>query len=150
MPKQLSLFKGKRQRGITAKPPLEFEIHCVIADIIRRWISSDWRYTHMPLGEERDHRINVKTGQRYSLSGLRLKRMGVTKGWPDFMFVGPGCQMFWLELKRPGSGRLSEEQVLLGAHLVACGHGYLATTSIDDAVETLKSHGILQSVFEVQ
>jgi hypothetical protein len=148
--RQLSLFKGKRQRGIAAPPPLEFGTHATLADICKRWINPHWKFTHLPLGEHREHRISPRTGKRYSLSGQRLQRMGVQPGWPDFIFVGPDTQVFWLELKRLKTGRLSEDQSEVLAHLVACGFAVLVTTSLDDAVDTLKQAGILRSNLEVQ
>jgi hypothetical protein len=146
---QLSLFKGKRQRGIAPPPPLEFENHCVLADICRRWLNPGWRFTHIPNGEHREHRIDAK-GRRYSPSGQRLQRMGVTPGWPDFMFVGPARAMFWLELKRARKGRVSEDQSDIADFLEQCGFDYLCTTSVRDAVNALKAHGILRATIEVQ
>jgi hypothetical protein len=148
--RQLSLFKGKRQRGLAPPPPLEFATHATLADICKRWIHPHWKFTHLPLGEEREHRIDARTGRRYSPTGQRLQRMGVMPGWPDFIFVGPNAQVFWLELKRFKTGRLSEDQSEVLAHLVACGFAVLVTTSLDDAVTTLKQAGILRSNFEVQ
>ena len=58
--------------------------------------------------------------------------------------------MFWLELKRFKTGRLSEDQSEVLAHLVACGFSVLVTNSFDDAVATLKQAGILRSSFAVQ
>ena len=137
--RQLSLFKGKRQRGVSAPAPLEYRNHCVIADLLKRWCNPHWRYTHMPAGERRD-----------IITAARLKRMGVKPGWPDFQFAGPGGVMFFLELKRKGSGRLSDEQADIVSHLAACGFNILVTDSVDDAVATLKSFGILPSTIEVQ
>jgi hypothetical protein len=148
--RQLHLFASKRQRGRSPPPPLEFSTHATLADICKRWINPRWKFTHLPLGEEREHRINPKTGKRYSLSGQRLQRMGVMPGWPDFIFAGPNAQVFWLELKRFKTGRQSEDQSDVLAHLVACGFAVLVTTSLDDAVNTLKKAGILRSNFEVQ
>ncbi|TYL87392.1 hypothetical protein [Bradyrhizobium cytisi] len=148
--RQLSLFKGRKQRGIAPPPPLEFATHATLADICKRWINPQWKFTHLPLGEHREHRINERTGKRYSPSGQRLQRMGVNPGWPDFIFVGPEQQVFWLELKRFRTGRLSEDQSGVLAHLVACGFAVLVTTSLDDAIETLKQVGILRSNFAVQ
>ncbi len=147
--RQLHLFKSKNQRGIRPPPPLEFEIHCVLADICKRWLNPRWRFTHLAAGELREHRVD-RNGRSYSPTGNRLRRMGMTPGWPDFLFAGPGSAVFWLELKRPKSGRLSEAQGDIIAHLVACGFGVLVTTSIDDAVATLKQAGILRAGVEVQ
>lgn len=136
--RQLSLFKGKRQRGLKAPPPLEFHDHCFLADILKRWLMPGWRYTHLPLGELRD-----------KVTAIRLHRMGVTPGWPDFMFVGPKRSMFFLELKRRG-GRLSEEQIDVGAHINACGFPHFVTTDVRSAIGELKAQGILRSSIEVQ
>lgn len=138
MPGQLNLFKGKRQRGTAAPPPLEFASHCFIADLLKRWCSRDWRYTHMPAGEHRQ-----------AVTAARLKRMGVMPGWPDFQFAGPDRQMFFLELKRR-RGRLSCEQAELRAHLEGCGFGVLVTDSVDEAIRMLKAIGILPRAIEVQ
>jgi hypothetical protein len=145
MPGQLNLFAGKRQRGRQPPPPKEFAIHCVMADIIKRWINPVFRFTHMPMGEAREHRINPKTGKRYSLSGQRLQRMGVTPDWPDFLFVGPGL-IAWVELKRERFGKPSEGQTNMEAHLRACGHHYLITSDVKEATAWLVELGILRGI----
>jgi hypothetical protein len=58
--------------------------------------------------------------------------------------------MFFLELKRKGRGRLSDDQSFVIAHLATCGFPILVTDSVDDAVATLKQIGILPSKIEVQ
>lgn len=137
--RQLSLFKGKRQRGIKPPPPLEFHVHAPLADILRRWCSKLWRYTHIPLGE---HRLDA--------TAARLKRMGVTSGWPDFVFAGPAGHVVWLELKREGSFRFSDAQVDLQSFLMASGHTYIASNSLKTAVADLQALGILPSSVQVQ
>jgi hypothetical protein len=145
---QLSLFASKRQRGEQPPPPLEFEDHCALADLIRRWINPGWRATHLPFGEKRDHAFN-KNGKRYSPTGNRLKRMGVTPGWPDWIFVGLNQRVCFIELKRRRGGRLSDEQSDIAQHLQACGFPYLCTNSIKEAVAFLKAHGIVRASIEV-
>ena len=86
--------------------------------MIRRWISPQWRFTHIASGEYRD-----------PATAARLKRLGGMPGWPDLMFAGPDRQMAFLELKRRGSGRLSDEQAAMRDHLVGCGFAYLCTTA---------------------
>jgi hypothetical protein len=137
--RRLHLFRGKRQRGTAAPPPKELALHCVLADICRRWLNPHWKFTHLPMGEHRD-----------KATAAKLHRMGVTAGWPDFLFCGPNRGVFWLELKRPGTGRLSEEQIEMRAHLIACGFTYLVTSDVKDAVETLTSLGILRGGISVQ
>jgi len=139
---QLNLFGGKRQRGSKPPPAPEFNIHVMIADDIKRFRSPDWRVTHMPMGEHRDHRVD-KYGRRWSPTGARLARMGVTPGWPDFLCAGPGPTVFWLELKRERKGRLSEAQKGIAEHLVGCGFQYLCTDSYKEARDALIDRGIL-------
>lgn len=137
--RQLHLFRGRRQHGITAPAPSEFASQCFLADIIRRWMNPQWRFTHVASGEKRD-----------VVTAARLKRMGVVAGWPDLQFAGPGGQMVFLELKRAGSGRLSESQQAMREHLQACGFEYLCTTSVDEAVAWLKRQGILRAGINLQ
>jgi hypothetical protein len=133
---QLELFKGARKRGHLT--PKEFAMQCAFVDLVRRFIGKEWRFTHLPMGEKRS-----------PATAARLKAMGVTRGWPDFLFVGPRCVLF-LELKREGSGRLSEEQSIMRTHLMRCGFPYLVTSSVDDAIMTLKDYNILPSGIRVQ
>jgi hypothetical protein len=128
---QLHLFKGRRQRGTALPPAPEFSLHCMIADVLKRWCLPDWRYTHMPMGERRD-----------PATAGRLKRMGVTRGWPDFQFfhiAGPTC---FLELKRRGE-HPSDEQKALAFRLMRAGHGYLITDSFTDALDALRAWRIV-------
>lgn len=146
--RQLHLFKSNRQRGVKPPAPLEFSSHVFVADVLRRWCSARWRWTHLPLGELRDFKFD-KHGQRYSPSGNRLKRMGVQPGWPDFLFAGPSARVAWLELKRRGN-TLSEAQEDVEEHLRQCGFDYLVTDNVKEAVDWLKSLGILRATVEVQ
>lgn len=130
--RQLHLFKGKRQRGTKAPAIKEFSLHAIIGDVLKRWCNPSWRYTHMPMGEKRD-----------AATAGRLARMGVTGGWPDFMFVHESGAMAWLELKRPGSGRPSEQQKQLAFFLMRGGHGYLLTDNFEDALAALRDWTIV-------
>jgi len=134
---QLSLFKGRKQRGVRAPRATEFALHVAVADVIRRWIMPGWRFTHLPLGELRD-----------KVTAARLKRMGVTPGWPDMMFFNRGGKVCFLELKRKGN-TLTEAQAELADFLRGAGHGYEVTDDFRKAVETLKGWGVVRAV-EVQ
>jgi len=70
MERQLHLFRSKRQRGVPLLRAKEYELHCMVADTLRRWCNPLWRYTHIPAGEKRD-----------MVTAMRLKRMGVMPGW---------------------------------------------------------------------
>lgn len=130
--RQLNLFKGKRQRGERVSPPKEYALHCMVADLARRWIMPGWRFTHLPMGELRD-----------KATAARLKRMGVQPGWPDFIFVGPG-RVFFLELKRKGEWP-TDEQADVAVHLMHCGCSYLLTDDFHDAVGALRDLGIVRA-----
>lgn len=143
---QLNLFKGKRQRGTQLPPPKEFALHCSVADTIRRWILPGWIWTHFPAGEARPHEI-IK-GKRVSITGARLKRMGLNTSFPDFQFFHQAGRCCFLELKRRGE-IADEGQAAIAVHLIGAGHGYLLTDSFDDAIATLVDWKILRSM-EVQ
>jgi hypothetical protein len=141
MNRQLNLFTKRRAKKLPPAP--EFNTHCMIADDLKRFISPDWRATHLPMGEHRDHRTD-RYGNRYSPTGNRLRRMGTTPGWPDFMICGPGPTVFWLELKRARKGRLSAAQADIAEHLTRCGFAYLCTDSYNEAKAALIERGILR------
>jgi hypothetical protein len=134
---QLSLFKGKRQRGVKLPAPLEFASHVIVADMLRRWCNPRWMWTHLPMGEKRHIRTAV-----------RLKRMGVRPGWPDFLFAGPDAQLVWLELKRKGNKASADQQSVI-EHLIDCGFEFLITDNVDEAVAFLKRLGILRATIGV-
>ena len=94
----------------------EFRLHCAVADLIRRTAAPGWRWTHIASGE---YRTPTTAG--------RLKRMGVTPGWPDFLFVSAQGRVAFLELKRPG-GRLSPKQTDIALHLIRPGAATSAPT----------------------
>jgi hypothetical protein len=134
---QLSLFRGKRQRGTAPPSASEFQLQCAVVDTCNRWINPQWIFCHIASGERRD-----------IVTASRLKRMGVKPGFPDLMFIGPDG-IYWLELKARG-GRLSEAQGAIAAHLIASGHGYLCSSNYREIIETLKSWGVLRSGISVQ
>jgi len=134
--RQLHLFKSRRQKGIAPPGPSEFAMQCFLADLIRRMINPQWRFTHVPLGEYRD-----------SIAASRCRRLGTMPGWPDLQFAGPDRQMAFLELKRRGSGRLSAAQESMRDHLLGCGFAWLCTDSVDEAIAWLKARGILGDGF---
>jgi len=52
--RQLHLFKSRRQRGTLPPAPSEYQLHCAVADTVKRWIMPGWIYTHIASGEKRD------------------------------------------------------------------------------------------------
>src|SRR4051812_2818591 len=131
---QLDIFTGKPPpaRLLT---PLEFHLHCALADDVRKLLLPSWRWTHLPFGE-----------MRSPATGSRLKRMGVMPGWPDFMFVGPGRALLFIELKRGRIGKLSDEQLAVHQHLQTCGIECFVVRSVVEAIERLQAYGALRSI----
>lgn len=136
--RQLGLFGSPRQRGSRLPPQKEFTLHCMMADVLRRWTLPGWTWTHLPFGEHRN-----------AITGARLQRMGTQRGWPDFIIIGrhdtfvARPAVFFLELKREGYG-LSPEQAVVSQQLIELGCRYLVTDDFDEAVAWLGEHGIVR------
>jgi hypothetical protein len=140
---QIDLFTKRVRRPPTAP---EFSLHCAVADVLRRWGSPDWRWTHLPFGEERPAKI-IK-GKRVSLAGERLKRMGVNPGWLDLLLLSPQGRPHFLELKRRGGEVSTEQEAFMfwcSAHGVRCE----VTDRFEEAVNILKAWGAVQSKISV-
>jgi hypothetical protein len=141
--RQLHLFKSRRQRGTVAPPPLEFALHCAVADTLKRWARPNWVWTHLPFGEHRE-----------VITGARLKRMGTQPGWPDLILITPNTPMIcqrphFLELKRLGA-KLTEHQAgfALWCQLNDCPHA--VTSDYETAVKILQGWGALMASVKVQ
>ena len=110
----------------------------MVADILKRFVMPGWRYTHLPMGELREH-----------ATAVRLRRMGVTRGWPDLMFVSATGEVCFMELKRRGS-HLTEEQDEIATFLGNAGLRYNCVDNFQDALVTLKIWGVVRSGIDVQ
>jgi hypothetical protein len=139
---QLHLFKSKRQRGVQPPPPLEFAIQCVVADLLRRWASPNWIWTHIGHG-----------GERTAMAGARLKRAGVQPGWPDLILLPPGSwhnpRPHFLELKRRG-GTLSGDQAAFQLWCMLNNCPFEVANNVKDAVAILSRWGAVRSGINVQ
>jgi hypothetical protein len=98
-PRQLSLFKGRRQRGTKLPPPLEYTTHVMVADDLRRFASRGWFWFHPASGELRD-----------KATAAKLKRMGVVPGVSDFALFNNVGAPYFLELKRKGETLTDAQQ----------------------------------------
>jgi hypothetical protein len=131
-PRQLHLFKGKRQKGSLAPKASEFELHCAVADSLRIGGVDGWLWSHFPAGELRS-----------KATAGRLKRMGVKAGFFDLLLIDPDGHHYWLELKADG-GRLSEAQadfsLTMQARRVPCE----VARSFDEAISILSGWGAIR------
>jgi hypothetical protein len=91
------LTRTEARKLLSAK---EFDVQCMVADDLNRWLKPGWFASHIGHGEKRD----LKAAQR-------LKRGGLKPGLPDFIIIGPSktCGFHFLELKR-APNKLTEEQ----------------------------------------
>jgi hypothetical protein len=134
MPGQLSLFRGKRQRGTAPPGPSEFLLHVAIADLLRRWALPDVEWTHFPAGE-----------LRTAATAGRLARMGTRAGYPDFQIFHVDGRVMFLEVKRPG-GRLSPDQQRIANHMRKAGHAFEVVDSTEAAIAVLVSWGVVRAM----
>jgi hypothetical protein len=127
---QVDLFT-KRVR----KPPPapEFALQCMVADILNRWITPGWRFSHFPAGELRN-----------KATAARLKRMGLARGWADLILLSPAALAHFLELKRRGE-TLSDDQEDFESYCLAHGYPHAWTDSFDGALFVLKRWGALRT-----
>ena len=113
----------------------------MVADVLERWATKGWQWTHLPFGEHRN-----------AITGARLKRMGTKRGWPDFILLPPlpdehvpwARIAHFLELKRKG-GLLTDEQFELMEWLTINGYEYKVCDNFDDAIYVLRNWGALKS-----
>jgi hypothetical protein len=113
-------------------PPLEFEVHCMVADLLQKWISPGWLWWHTPNGEARS-----------KATAGRLKRMGVRPGVSDFLLLSPDGQLHALELKRKGE-RPNDDQAVFLAMVHAVGGRADWVDTFDGAVKILKDWGAVK------
>ena len=132
MLRQLSLFKGKHQRGVELAPPLEFVMQCQVARLLNDCADRSWRWTHFPAGELRD-----------KITARRLKDMGTKPGVPDFLLFPPWRLTHFLELKRKG-GVISDQQSAWADWCHAVGYPHAIAYDFDAAVAVLTHWGVVR------
>lgn len=113
--------------------PLEVQTHVAVADALRIASVPGWLWSHFPAGENRD-----------SATGAKLQRMGLKRGWSDFVLISPSGVHHWLELKRGTRGKLKPEQSEFALHLLNRGVPWAVAYSFDEAVRILTGWGALK------
>lgn len=124
----------------------EFELHCVVADLLRWAARPGVHWFHIPNGEHRPKKQNAQ-GKWYSPSGERLKRMGVKAGEPDFVFLlGPGhpARVVGMELKPAKGGVESDAQKAIKIEWSLAGALYRTVVGYEEAVSFLDMLGIIR------
>lgn len=134
---QLPLPLPGRRRPRRPPPPIERRTHIAIVDLLRIAARKDWWWSHLASGEYR----------RPETARL-LQRLGLQRGLPDLLFVGPNHVAF-LELKRRGARPTPEQAEFLNRCRIAsirCA----VVDDFDQAVEVLKAWGVLRDGVHVQ
>lgn len=89
-----------------------------------------WLYWHTPNG-----------GRRNAREAGRLKAMGVRAGLPDLAIAGPH-RLFFVELKAPKTGRVSDAQIVTMAALSELGFETHVCRSVADVEAALSAAGV--------
>src|ERR1019366_9945897 len=121
----LSEGRRPRARRAPAVRPREYKLQTAVADILRAHALPEWRWSHFPAGEWRG-----------LITGARLKRMGLMRGWPDIQLLSPIGRFYGLELKREGES-LTEDQEAFQLWAIQKSVPYSVAYSIDDALAVL-------------
>jgi len=81
-------------------------------------------------------------GKLGPITGARLKRTGLLKGWPDLVLAIPDGKTIWIEMKKIG-GKLSKDQKKAHAQLMALGHVVIVGYGAKDAAKQISESGLL-------
>jgi hypothetical protein len=123
----LLIAAGRKPRPRKAPPsrPKEITLHCAVARLLRDHALPEWIWTHFPAGERRD-----------VITGARLKRMGLQRGWPDCILVSPHGSVRFLEVKRQGES-LSDAQEEIRVFCIRHWILHVVADTFDQALEAL-------------
>jgi hypothetical protein len=80
-------------------------------------------------------------------TALKLQRMGVKPGLPDFLLLIDG-RLHGLELKRDRGGRVSSDQKAIHHELVAAGAIVAVAKGLDEALTILDAWGAFEPASE--
>jgi hypothetical protein len=134
IPPLLARMQGAktRTRKSPANRPRESQLQTEVADLLRAHALDGWRWSHFPAGELR----NV-------ITGARLKRFGLQRGWPDIQLLSPSGKFHGLELKRLGE-TLTEDQEAFQVWCIRSGVPYSVCQTIDQALAVLDAWSCLR------
>ena len=138
-PPLLAAMSGAKPRARRERIPVspESRLHTDVADLLRDHCLPGWNWTH----------INRKC--KDAREGAIMKRMGVNRGWPDFLLFSPfvSHQIHGLELKRPGED-MRLEQLAWCAWVEAHGGKYAVASTMHEALMALDDWGCLRIKYE--
>jgi hypothetical protein len=108
------------------------QAECDVAALLRDHALPTWRWSHFPAGEKRD-----------VITGARLKRAGLMRGFPDLIIISPAGFFHGLELKRIGEDLTADQEQF---QLWAIRHNipHSVAYSFDEALAVLGAWGCLR------
>jgi hypothetical protein len=135
-PPLLMICEGRRPRARKAPVvrPKESLLQCAVADLLRRHVLPDWQWSHFPAGEWRG-----------VVTGARLKRFGLQRGWPDFILLSPDGRFHGLELKRAGES-LTDDQEAFQLWAIRHAVTYSVAFNSEQAFAVLTAWGALRII----
>ena len=104
----------------------EFRLSCAVADYLRSVLPADVSWSHFPAGEHRN-----------AATGARLKRMGLARGWPDYLLLWNG-DCIGIELKAE-KGRASAEQLIVAEGFRRAGFTWALCRTVDEVEAVLRA-----------
>jgi len=117
--------------------PKEGTLQTAVAGVLRDHLLPDWRATHFPAG------TLGKGGLHAVITGRRLKRFGLRRGWPDLQLVSPLAIFHGLELKRLGED-LTEDQKEFRFWAVSNNIPYAVAWTFTQALSVFEEWGCLR------
>ena len=108
----------------------EFRLHCICATYLTACLKPPAWWTSL------EHGVKLPPA-----TARRLQRVGVRAGIPDILIINEGLA-YWIELKAPKTGRLSEAQILTRDRLWDAGACWAMARSLDELRARLIAWGI--------
>ena len=133
-PPLIALIQGRKARPRRAPRirPLESKLQCDVAALLCDHCLPDWRWTHFPAGERRS-----------IITGSRLKRYGLARGWPDIILLSPAGRFHGLELKRQAES-LTDDQAEFQLWCIRHAVPHSVAFTLDQALAFLDAIGCLR------
>lgn len=138
IPPLLQLAEGRKvvvRTPIAYETQKEFRLQTDAAKFLTDFIKPDWIWTHFPAGERRD-----------VITGAKLKRFGLKRGWSDLLLLPPTGILHALELKREGE-ILSDAQKEFQAWFLAHNLPHAIAWSMQDVRKICRSWDCLHVRF---
>ena len=136
--KRVQVVHKKKRSQSSAPDPLEYAIHCQIADYLTMVIKKPSRWWSIEVS-------NQQSGVIGMIKQNKLKRKGVLTGTPDIQIIWKTedfVKLIFLEVKT-ATGTLTERQRALHEELRQEGHSVSVVRSVEETKAILKGLGVI-------